>query len=79
MLKEDLTKGQNCKNFQLHIVDEKQQMMKAITGTTIGNKRIISFPKTNVSKIVLTVTGQKAATSNSEIEAYLLDESLIEN
>ena len=79
VLKEDLTKGQNCKNFQLHIVDEKQQMVKAITGTTIGNKRIISFPKTNVSKIVLTVTGQKAATSISEIEAYLLDESLIEN
>lgn len=79
VLKEDLTKGQNCKSFKLYLVNDNQNTIKEISGTTIGNKRIISFPKTNVSKIVLSVTGQKAATSISEIEAYLMDESLIEN
>lgn len=79
VLRENMADGQNCISWKLYLVDDTQKMLKEINGTTIGNKRIISFTKTNVSKIVLSVTSQKAATSISEIEAYLIDEDLIEN
>ena len=78
VLKENMLSGQNCKNFRLFLLNDKQQLVKEITGTTVGNKRIISFPKMYISSIGLSITDQKSATTISEIEAYLIDEKLIE-
>ena len=46
--------------------------------TTIGNKRIITFPALNISIIGLSIRDQRKPTAISEIEAYLIDDNLIE-
>src|SRR3989337_353341 len=51
VLKEDLSKGQNCKNFSLLLMNKKHELLKEIKGTTIGNKRIITFPSPELSII----------------------------
>ena len=78
VLQEFLANGQNCKNFRLLLMNEKHEPVKEIKGTTIGHKKIISFPSTNISFINLSITDQKKPTEISEIETYLIDENLIE-
>jgi len=78
VLKEDLSKGQNCKNFSLLLMNKKHELLKEIKGTTIGNKRIITFPSTELSIIGLAVKDQKGITAISEIAAYRIDDRLIE-
>jgi alpha-L-fucosidase len=46
--------------------------------TTIGNKRIMTFPKINAKYIFITLTTLKGTPLISEVAAYLIDESLIE-
>lgn len=78
ILREYLTKGQNCKKFKLLLMNRKHELLKQIVGTTIGYKRVITFSSLNVSIIALEIDDQKKATAISEIEAYLIDENLIE-
>jgi alpha-L-fucosidase len=78
VLRENLTQGQNCASFTLNLVNGKQEMLKEIKGTTIGRKRVITFPALWVNEIILSVNQQKSATGIAEIEAYLVDENLIE-
>lgn len=77
VLRENLAKGQHCSAFTLQLFNKKQELVKEINGTTIGRKRIISFPADLINTIELTVTGQKGETQISEIAGYLLDEKLI--
>ena len=78
VLNEDLSKGQHCGKFKLLLFDNKDVLVKEIYGTTIGRKRIISFPAVTINTIELTIEEQNGVTSISEIEAYLVDEKLIE-
>lgn len=78
VLREDVSKGQNCVAFKLLLFNKKDEMVKEIHGTTIGRKRIISFPAENVNTIELTIEEQKNVTAITEIEAYLIPENLIE-
>ena len=84
VLKENISSGQNCKEFLLVLRNGKHELIKEIFGTTIGNKRIISFPRLNVSTIGLSVIDplsiidRKTSPAISEIETYLIDEKLIE-
>lgn len=78
VLKEDISNGQHCKQFRLLLMNEKHELLKEIPGTTIGNKRIITFPKMNISIIGLSITDQRSATAITEIESYLIDERLIQ-
>ncbi len=85
VLRENMLLGQNCKNFRLLLMNDKQELVKEISGTTVGNKRIISFPQMNISLIGFSIvdpnfsiTGRNSVTAISEIEAYLIDEKLIE-
>lgn len=77
-LREDLSKGQNCAAFMIQLLDEKQELVKEIKGTTIGHSRIISFPAQQVSAIKLFITEQKGPTAIAEIELYKIDDALIE-
>ena len=52
--------------------------MKSIKGTTIGSRRIITFPAMDVSVLGLLVDDQKTTVAVSEIESYLIPENLIE-
>lgn len=79
VLQEDLSKGQHCSAFKLLLFDKSEKLVKEITGTTIGNKRIISFPAIDISTIELTILDQKGTTAIKEIQAYLINESDIEH
>jgi alpha-L-fucosidase len=78
ILYENLTNGQNCSAYQLLLFNKKEELVKEIHGTTIGRKRILTFPMVDISTIEITIEGQKNATTISEMEAYLIDENLIE-
>jgi len=78
ILREDFSNGQHCKSFKLLMMDEKNNEIKEIVGTTIGRKRIITFPTASVSVIKLLTSEKSGTVPISEIEAYLIDEKLIE-
>jgi alpha-L-fucosidase len=79
VLNEDLSNGQHCSKFKLIYFDSNDVLSaKYINGTTIGRKRIISFPTVTINSIELMIEKQNGVTSISEIEAYLIDEKLIE-
>ncbi|MFN8252338.1 MAG: alpha-L-fucosidase [Ferruginibacter sp.] len=78
VLREDIRKGQHCIAFKLLLFNSKDELVKEIYGTTIGRKRIISFPAVDANTIELTIEDQKNTTGIAEIEAYYINESLIE-
>jgi alpha-L-fucosidase len=78
VLKEYLGVGQHCARFRLVLKDQGDKVIKEIEGTTIGRKRIITFPTVNVNDISLEIESQKDATHIEEIEAYLIDDQLVE-
>ncbi len=78
VLRENLSKGQTCEKFTVRLMNEKHELLREITGTTIGHKRILTFPQTAVSIISLSVDEQKSPTSITETEAYLINDKLLE-
>ena len=78
VLKEQLNNGQHCAQFKLMLFNKADQLVKIIDGTTIGRKRILTFPAVDINTIELTILQQDGVTAVSEIEAYLMDESLVE-
>lgn len=78
VLYEDLVKGQQCVSFKLLLFNKKDELIKEIHGTTIGRKRILTFPAVDINTIELTIETQKNSTSIKEIEGYLINENLIE-
>ncbi|RXK59316.1 glycoside hydrolase family 29 (alpha-L-fucosidase) [Lacibacter luteus] len=79
VLREDLHNGQQCAAFKLLLFDKNDKLIKEIKGSTIGRKRILTFPAIDISTIELTILEQKGATKIAEIEAYLIPEHNIEN
>ncbi|HUS01256.1 MAG TPA: alpha-L-fucosidase, partial [Chitinophagaceae bacterium] len=78
VLEEYLGDGQQCKKFGLTLMNNEGRILKRIRGTTIGHKRIVTFSSTDVTKIILSIEDQKDVTAIRNIEAYLIDERLIE-
>lgn len=81
ILKEDLAQGQKCDFFQLVLSDKKGRVegIMGINGTTIGAKRIITFPAVEISRISFFVNDEKNIRAGiTEIEAYLIDDRLLE-
>ncbi len=78
VLREDLKKGQHCAAFKLILTDKNKQQVKEIEGTTIGRKRILTFPAVEVSSVELSITDQDGTTLISEMEGYLIDGELLE-
>ena len=78
VLEEYLVNGQHCKKFSVMLMNKKHELLRQIQGTTIGRKRILTFSSTGASIISLLIEDQKGATGIRNIEAYLIDEKLIE-
>ena len=78
VLKENLTNGQNCAKFTIQLLDKNHEIIRKIDGTTIGHKRIITFPDTEADFINLSIDAQKGFTKITEMRAYLVDEKLTE-
>lgn len=78
ILKEFLQNGQAVAAFHLSIFDDNNQKIKDVAATTIGRKRILTFPTVLAKKIEITIDKEDAPVSLSEIEAYKIDDALIE-
>jgi len=78
VLREDLIKGQHCSQFRLLLMNKKHELIREIKGTTVGRKRILTFPETDAAIIALAVDEQQGPTTISEIEIYNIDPKQIE-
>jgi alpha-L-fucosidase len=78
VLKEHLLSGQQTKQFKIYLLDKENNLLKEITGTTIGRKRILTFPTLEIYSIGFAIDEMKANPRITEIEVYHIDESLIE-
>lgn len=76
-LMEDLSFGQNCAAFRILLMKGKS-VIKTFTGTTIGRKRILTFPAEEVDRIQIYIDEFKGPVSLSEVGLYLIAENLIE-
>ncbi|MBI1344302.1 MAG: glycoside hydrolase family 29 (alpha-L-fucosidase) [Terrimonas sp.] len=77
VLKESLEEGQQIKKLSISFVNGAEDMGQ-INLTTVGHKRIITFPQKTVSGIRIVIQDAKEMPSLSEVETYLIDEKLIE-
>ena len=77
VLKEDIQFGQLIKKLDIHLSNHGSEIKK-ISITTVGKKRIVIFPAEEVSEISVVINASKAKPHLSSIEAYLIDEKLVE-
>ena len=77
VLQEPIQLGQRVKSFNI-ILKKDGKELQTISGTTIGKKRILTFPATEVDGFSVEITGTKTTPLISEVGAYHIDESLIE-
>ncbi len=78
VLKENLVKGQRCAAFTIKLLDKNNAVVKEINGTTIGRKRILTFPSEEVNSVIFSITDQKAFSRISEMKIYSINGELIE-
>jgi alpha-L-fucosidase len=78
VLKENLASGQNCAKFTIQLLNKDHDPIKEIDGTTIGHKRILTFPETEAYFINLSIGEQKGFTKIYGMETYRIDEGLVE-
>lgn len=77
VLQEAIEKGQQIKKIKISLVNGADQV-EDIYITTVGHKRIITFPSKYVSAVRIEIEDAKAAPYLSEIGVYLIDENLVE-
>jgi alpha-L-fucosidase len=77
VLKELINKGQQIRKATLYLLSGTD-VVREIPVTTIGHKRIITFPAENLSAIRFIIDDAKGAPLISEIETYMIDEKHIE-
>ncbi|HLF47181.1 MAG TPA: alpha-L-fucosidase [Chitinophagaceae bacterium] len=77
VLREAIHLGQTVQNFKIILFNNKEQVGE-ITGTTIGRKRILTFPSTTVTSFKVYLDDRNGNDNVSGIAAYLIDERLLE-
>lgn len=77
ILEEAIQYGQQAERFSIHLL-QGASVVKEINGTTIGRKKIITFPVVEVSAIRIVIEDAKTTALLSEVAAYLIEENLIE-
>jgi len=77
VLKEPIQNGQRIKQMEIRLSSHGTEIKK-ISITTVGRKRIISFPTEEVTELSFVITHAKSKPEFGEITGYLIDEKLIE-
>jgi alpha-L-fucosidase len=77
VLREAIRLGQTVHQFRIELF-EKTKKVREITGTTIGRKRILTFPVTNVTSLKVYLEDAVGADNISGVAAYLIDKKLVE-
>lgn len=70
VLHEKLDAGQQVARFRLVLEGETGQLSRVITGTTIGRKRIITFPATDIQRLTLYIQEQLGPVTLGDIQVY---------
>ncbi len=76
VLKEPIEKGQSISSFVIQIKN-KMELVKEISGTTIGGKRIISFHYVKADAVEIIIQGVRFKLSFSEASVHLIDDDLV--
>jgi alpha-L-fucosidase len=77
VLQEAIQHGQSIGKFEITFW-RGQQVLDRINGTTIGRKRIISFPTKEIDSFSISVLDARGKGLIREVAAYMLDENLLE-
>ena len=77
ILQEAIQNGQQIKSFEIRIV-KGDTSLKTISGTTVGRKRILTFPRLEATGFSIRITDAKDIPQLSEVGAYLINEKLVE-
>jgi alpha-L-fucosidase len=77
ILREAIHLGQSIRTFRIELYDQSK-MIKEIFGTTVGRKRILTFPAATVTSFKVFLEDAKGNDNISGISAYLIDEKLVE-
>ncbi len=77
-LQENIILGQTIRNFIINFYKENNKI-KTIEGTSIGNKRILTFTAETVDFIEVEVNNIQNSKQLKNIKAFLINNSLIEN
>ena len=77
VLREAIHMGQSVENFKIILLNNTQTVAE-INGTTIGRKRIITFPVQTITSFKVILKDRFGNDNVSGVAAYLLDEKLLE-
>ncbi len=77
ILKEPIRLGQRIKNFTIQFMKDNK-VVSEIRGTTIGRKRILTFPSTDADAFTILINESKINPLLVEASAYLVDDKLVE-
>lgn len=77
MLREAIHLGQTIRKFKV-LMYNQDQVVEEVTGTTVGRKRILTFPACTVTSFKVILEDASGNDNISGVAAYLIDEKLIE-
>ncbi|MEO8769576.1 MAG: alpha-L-fucosidase [Ferruginibacter sp.] len=77
LLSEPLQIGQRVSSFTIVLINNNK-IVRKINATTIGHKRILTFPETAIQSIEIKISEAKAIPLISEIGVYKIPNNLIE-
>lgn len=77
VLREAIHLGQSVQNFKIILFNDDKQVGE-ITGTTVGRKRILTFPAATVTSFKVYLDDRNGNDNVSGVAAYLIDEGLVE-
>ncbi|MEP6683190.1 MAG: alpha-L-fucosidase, partial [Parafilimonas sp.] len=77
VLKEDIATGQKIKSFTVQLM-MNNNVVNEINGNTVGKKRILTFPSTEINSFIIKIEEAKATPLLNEVSADLIDEKLAE-
>ncbi|MEP7322526.1 MAG: alpha-L-fucosidase, partial [Saprospiraceae bacterium] len=76
-LKENIREGQFIRNFKIDLF-EGAQLIHTINGTSIGRKRILTFPELKATSFQLVIDEASGKEKISSIKAYHIENTLVE-
>ena len=77
VLNEDIATGQKIKSFTVQLL-MNNNTVNEIHGNTVGKKRILTFPATDIDSFIIKIDEAKATPLLTEVAAFLIDERLVE-
>ena len=77
MLKEPVELGQRIEAFSVQLIRDGKTVGE-LKGSTIGHKRILTFPEAAVDSFNIVILQQKTNALLREVSAYLISGALLE-